>query len=417
MNVYRRGACPGLSSPMATGDGLLVRIVPKDRIAPEALIAACTAARRHGNGVVEITARGSLQVRGLTARSVQLFAAVVADLEIAEPCTVPVITDPLPDDPNALIDTAAIASELRKAIDQARLALAAKVSVVLDGGSRLHLDAISADVRLRAFGSQPAPRLHVALGGNAPSAMPLGAILPTKAADIAVRLLGVIAARGPTARAADILRTEGIAPFRAAVPDHIEASPVLAARGSIEPIGQHPLRDGGFALGIAPAYGQTDTEALARIACIAADHGARSTRPAPGRVLLLSGFDENSTAAVAAAAAQLGFIVRGNDPRRFIAACPGKPACASGWIEARALAAELAQHLLLHSGGIDVHISGCAKGCAHPGPAGLTVVGSERGFGIVRHGSAGATPHCYVDRENLAAEIARAVHVSEAPNG
>ena len=30
-----------------------------------------------------------------------------------------------------------------------------------------------------------------------------------------------------------------------------------------------------------------------------------------------------------------------------------------------------------------IHISGCAKGCAHPGAAALTVVGTERGCGIV----------------------------------
>ena len=62
----RRGACPGLSAPMPTGDGLLVRFVPADAMPLDAFIALCAAARAHGNGIVEVTARGSLQVRGLT---------------------------------------------------------------------------------------------------------------------------------------------------------------------------------------------------------------------------------------------------------------------------------------------------------------------------------------------------------------
>jgi precorrin-3B synthase len=32
----RRGACPALFTPMQTGDGLLVRIVPADAITPTA---------------------------------------------------------------------------------------------------------------------------------------------------------------------------------------------------------------------------------------------------------------------------------------------------------------------------------------------------------------------------------------------
>ena len=53
-----------------------------------------------------------------------------------------------------------------------------------------------------------------------------------------------------------------------------------------------------------------------------------------------------------------------------------------------------------------IHISGCAKGCAHPAPAALTVVGTERGCGIVRHGSARAAPRYHVDPTELGAEVA-----------
>ncbi len=74
----RRGACPGFSSPMPTGDGLLVRLLPVGTIPLEAFTALCAAAREHGNGVIEITARGSIQVRGLTAASAPRFAGAIA---------------------------------------------------------------------------------------------------------------------------------------------------------------------------------------------------------------------------------------------------------------------------------------------------------------------------------------------------
>jgi precorrin-3B synthase len=113
-----------------------------------------------------------------------------------------------------------------------------------------------------------------------------------------------------------------------------------------------------------------------------------------------------------ATAGRHGFIVHTDDPRRRIVACPGKPACASGLIAARALAADLARHLSAH--GEAVHISGCSKGCAHPAAAALTVVGTERGCGIVRHGSASATPNYHVEAAKLVGEIVRIVEPGEA---
>src|SRR5437868_9892979 len=102
---YRRGACPGLSTPMATGDGLLVRIRSKEGISLDVLTALCDAARQHGNGIIEISARGSIQVRGLTPRSAKPFARAIANLGIADKCSVAVIADPLREDPEALIDS------------------------------------------------------------------------------------------------------------------------------------------------------------------------------------------------------------------------------------------------------------------------------------------------------------------------
>jgi precorrin-3B synthase len=403
----RRGACPALSTPMATGDGLLVRIRPKNEIAIDALIALCTAARQHGNGVIEISARGSVQVRGLSAQSAPLFAAAITDLDLIETEGVPIITDPLPQDPEALIDSRSIAAGLRDAIGRAGLTLSHKLSITLDGGGRLHLEALAADIRLRAIDTPSSVRLHVALGGDARSAEALGTISLDAASDVVVRLLRVIAARGATVRAADILRRDGQAPFGTAVSGLTEAALLLPTRQTSSTIGKHPLRGEGVALGIAPAFGQMDAEALAQLADAAAVCTARTVRAAPGRALLFSTLAENKADALEAAAEQLGFIVYPADPRRRVVACPGLPACASGFIAARTLAAEVARHLPPGDDDIAVHISGCSKGCAHPKPARVTVVGGEPGCGIVHRGSARDRPHHYVCPADLVGEIMR----------
>src|SRR4029450_8931084 len=107
------------------------------------------------------------------------------------------------------------------------------------------------------------------------------------------------------------------------------------------------------------------------------------------------------------AAEGLDFITDASDPRRRIAACPGAPSCAHGLIAARALAAELARHVSLSGDGIAVHVTGCAKGCAHPRAAPFTIVGAEQGCGIVRDGSARDEPAVYADPVDRAALLDR----------
>jgi precorrin-3B synthase len=406
MNVpQRRGACPGLSAPMVTGDGLLVRLLPTDRIMLDDFVALCAAAREHGNGIIEVTARGSLQVRGLTARSAPAFARAIAGLDIAAAEGVSVIADPLPDGTNGIIDTTAIAATLRRAIADAGLALAPKISVVVDGGGPLHLDTLAADVRLRAIGSAQAPRFHVSVGGDAGSATPLGSVPLRKAADVVVNLLEVIAAHGANERAVDVLRRCGAETFYAAIGEELERAPALPPRSPAEMIGRHRLRDGSIALGIALTFGHAPADALVQVAHSAAVHGADSVRLAPGRALLLLGLTHGAAAALEAEAERQGFIVRADDARRRIIACAGKPACASGLIAARELASALAPHLSARPE--TVHISGCAKGCAHPGIAALTVVGGEHGCGIIANGTARAVPDRLVDCSEMIAEVLR----------
>ena len=405
--LHSRGACPRLAEPMQTGDGLLARLMPARLMPLESFAALCAAAEDQGNGLIEISARGSLQVRGLSPDSAPLFASAVAALDIELCDSVPVISNPLPDDPTALIDADALASSLRRAIGTRGLELAPKVSVVIDGGGRLHLDTLTADLRLRAFVIAGATKLHLSLAGDAASATPLGLAAPDDAIEAATRLLGLIASHVPTARASDLLRGEGIRVFNETVGNRMAMATPLPMRPRAEPIGLHRLRDGQCAIGVALAFGHASAGNLIEFADIARANGASWARPAPDRTLLLGPIDEMTGFVLATAADDLGFVVDARDPRRRIVACPGAPACASGLIAARVLAAELAEHLPPSRDGVAVHVSGCAKGCAHPSAAPLTLVGTMQGCGIIRNGTASAMPQHSVKPSNLVAEVLR----------
>jgi len=394
----QRGWCPALSRPMPTGDGLLIRLLPTDRIPVLAFIALCDAAHRYGNGTIEISARGSFQLRGFTDASAAALARDVERLGVPASDYVPVLTDPLSEDPDALIDATKLAFELRAAIKRARVSVAAKVCVVVDGGGQLHLDSVTADIRLRAIPTLKGLRLHLAVAGDAPSAIPLGSISPESASEVVLHLLAIIAQHGPAARARDCLSEVA----RAA--RDLGAEPcLLTSRPRAEPIGIHPLCNGRFALGLAPAFGHAPAEAFSELARVAELNGAGALRPVLDRTLLLIDLGGAAIKQVAREAKALGFVTRADDVRRRIIACPGSPACASGFIPARTLAAEIAGRVPNVPG--TIHISGCAKGCAHPAPAALTIVGTHQGCGILHHVSARDAPSRRVGLGDVIPEV------------
>ena len=350
----RRGACPGLSAPMPTGDGLLVRLHPIGTIPRAAFTELCRAARRHGNGVIEITSRGSIQVRGLRNETAPNFAADIAALDIAaaqafrfcvirSPASTPKRFSTAPRSPQNCATLWRTQRLVKK--------LGAKVSVTIDGGGAIGLAKLPADIRLTADGDSGDSSFRIAVGGDETGASLVGVVAPSDAVVATTQLLQVLAKRGPDARARDIVATEGVKPFRFAVTDllipaHSRESGNPGAgprfrggeRNRQDAIGMHRLRDGSLACGIGLAFGHSDATALERLIDIAGAAGAHGFRTAPGRALMIVGLTAPSGSALVAGAEHLGFVVRAADPRRNVVACAGAPICASAHIAARALA-------------------------------------------------------------------------------
>ncbi|MFT0860327.1 precorrin-3B synthase [Ancylobacter sp. G4_0304] len=380
----RRGACPSLPEPMKTGDGLLARLVPAEPLTPAKLAGLARLARELGNGVVEVTARGKLQLRGLTPETAPRLPAAIAALGIA---VRPGLAVEVPALAGRALDAAFDPRPLARAIESGAAPcapeLAPKVSVVVDSGGALNLSALSADLAL-TVGDEPGS-VRLVLAGQ-----PIGTLPEAEAADMAVALLARLAMRGPAARMAELMREElQIEPQ--------DAAPVQTA----EPVGLHPLREGGVALGLALAFGHGQADALERLAAYAEAEGVAGIEPAAGRALLLSSLSADAAARLCEQAHGLGFITNPADPRRAVFACAGRPACGAATLETRPLALALAPLMR----GRTLHVSGCPKGCAHPAPTAFTIVGLDEGAGIVVEGSARAAPAGIVPVAELRARM------------
>jgi len=409
----RRGHCPGVSSPMATGDGLLARLMPSSPISLDAFVALCEASQAHGNGIMEVTQRGSLQIRGLSPTSAPAFARVVAALEpadggmLADEGMPPISTSPLQGlDPGERVDVRALApallGELRNR-DDVR-SIGPKVSVLIDGGGALHLDEVPADLCLRAGEGLG---LHMSIAGNAKDSTSLGWIELRHAIEAIIRVLAAFARRGSDARAKDFINTGDVQALRLSLADILSAAPAPAPRPRGEPLGTHRLNNGTMARGFALPFGFSEAQALRRLTLTAKHCGAASIRPAPGRVLLIIGLPMSTVEELVDSAARENLIVRPDDARRHVVACAGAPACNSALLPARQLAAQVAEAAgPFLDGSITIHLSGCSKGCAHPGAAGLTLAGPDR---LIVHGRASDAPQGRISPDDFIAGL-RGLH-------
>lgn len=361
---------------MQTGDGLLARLrIAGGQLTPSQLAEIARLAAQHGNGLVEITARGNLQVRGLNAVATPAFAAAVRKtVEIEDGLVVE--TPPLAGlDPDEIADPRALAAAIARLAAPLGSQLGPKVTVVVDGSGQITRRALKADIRLTA--STP-DRWTLAIADQTQ------AELGSAEAPAAVLLiLQRLADLGPAARGTDLVRAGG------------PGDP-----GSMLPIARFMLRHG-TATGLALPFGASDAATLIALTQLAERHGIAQFRLAPHHALLAMDAPE----AFATEASSLGFITDASDPRLRISACIGSAGCASGHIAARAIAETLSPSL---PAGRQLHVSGCAKGCAHPRRAEVTLVGRADGYGLVINGTAGDTPRAVLrmdDESALAAAI------------
>ncbi|MBB6253802.1 precorrin-3B synthase [Nitrospirillum iridis] len=371
-----RGACPGALVPMAVADGLLVRLrLPGHTLPAAQALAVAELARRHGNGLVDLSQRANLQIRGVTEAALPALTDALRDLGLVngDPeaervrnvlCSPTCGLDPAcaPVRPLALALDAALASS------PDLWTLPAKFGFVLNGGGQAPLADAVGDIR---FDALPETGLfRVAVGGDQGDAEGLGSCAPGAVVDTALALARAfrVLSAGRHKRMAALVAAGGTAALSARVP-----LPPLPTDISFPGPAPHRLlgrRDGW--LGVAFPFGGLHADTLTALGAL-----APALRLTPWRALLLEGH-----AVDAAAVRSLGGVLAPEDPRLALSACSGRGACDSGLCDARgdALALAAVAPRLLAQG--HLHVSACAKGCAHPAPTPVTLTAQGDGYDL-----------------------------------
>lgn len=399
--AMRRGWCPSTLKPMETGDGWLVRLHPPGaQLTPEQLVRIAALARAHGNGLVEISARANLQLRGVTPQShLQLVKALLDEHLVNEhegdgPQRITLVSPLAGPEPSPFIDAFALAGAIETA---ARMipGLPPKCGVIVDDGGPSALDAFPTDIRLV---------------GVAPGLLTLqladrdwrGPVAEAEAAACVIAILKGFAALRLTMperrRLRDLTAGElaGLTDLPAAEPPRPRPAPQRVGRFAAE----HEQ----LSVAVGLPFGRCDAAALEALAQVVETLPA-TIRPSPWRGLVFAGLAAAAAEELLVAADAAGLITRDGDVRLSIQACAGSPACARGQAPAAADAGLLARALPDLLRGTSLHVSGCAKGCAHPGRADLTLVGVDGRYGVVLDGGSDDAPVAVLDLPALLARL------------
>ncbi|WP_313760516.1 precorrin-3B synthase [Rhizobium sp.] len=399
----RRGACPTLARPMPTGDGLLARLRPQGGILTVHQCAQLAqAALLCGNGLLEVTARGSLQIRGLRPETVEPFAeAVDAAGIIVSPNPVIELPPLHGAEFGDVGDAAAMELLLRDRLAEHLQApgLAPKLSIIVDGGGRFDLADVTADIRLLALSAE---EWVVAIAGDSASARPVAVGSADEAIAAVGDVLKLLLSIGwqKRCRVIDPERLASIFPDMHAISCQRRA-------GATPSVGIHRMEDGSAVIGLKPRFGQIHATDLLAFLGFLGDLDATDIRPAPDRCLFITGLSVESAAAVRQSAERFGLSANSDDLSSRIATCAGAGACASSFYATKALAETLIERCPeVLDGSLDLHLSGCAKGCAHPRRA-LTVSGAANGYHLVLSGLASDAPDAQIAGSDINSAIER----------
>jgi precorrin-3B synthase len=374
-----KGWCPGILRPMASGDGLIVRVRPRcGAFSLDTAAALADLAERFGNGHIDLTRRANLQLRGvtedrLTELQIELAKLGLLDRDTETEAVRNVMVAPLAGlDPAQSFDVRPIALAIDEALtsDKRLHALPGKFGLLVDGGGTVSIASERADICLAAVGDVLAFGLDTVKGTRW-----LGTLLPAQAAEAAIAAAHAYLAVATRGRMRG-LGEMAFAHVRAAVP----LSPMIGPPTS----GGRRLGVLGSAVGIAAPFGRLEASQLRRLVKLAADAGAADLRLSPWRAVYF-GVREDAGVFVLEEARDAGLIVEEDDPVLQVEACPGAPDCKSSSVDARGDARRLATIAAVRGWQGSIHVSGCAKGCARSLPSDLVLAGKAGAYRLIRN--------------------------------
>lgn len=377
----RTGAarCPGVLELHQAEDGWLARIrLPGGRVSADQL-EAVTRLSDYGNGLVEITARANLQVRGLPPSCEQHAASLLGAAGLLPSSTHERLRNILASPfagrhPQAISDTDGVVAELDRALcaDGALASLPERFLFAVDDGSGAMLGQ-RADVALTALPVDSAGRglLRLVIDGvptgmrSSPPQAVLGALEAARAFLAARATAGSHAwrIRELDGGAAVVAAELGVA----TVPrSRDRRSPIAVSPGALE------QRDGRVAVTALAPLGRVGSGALA---VLAREHGGE-VRVSPWRTVTVLDVAPNRVRALARSLAQLGLVPSPGSGWEGLTACAGLGACAKARIDVRAAAVQRARSRA--AGAPAEHWSACERRCGEPQAVPISVAAGSR---------------------------------------
>jgi len=412
--AHRKGWCPGALRPMASGDGLLVRLrITGGTLSADLARALAECAESFGNGRIDLSSRANLQLRGVTeatlpALQARLDCLGLIDSDPEAEAVRNILASPLAGfDSSALLDIGPCIEALDERLrsDRTLHNLPGKFLFLVDDGGALPLPHHAADIAFVAKKDEEGSFFAVRLGGTLAGRCGVEDLCET-ATRLAHAFLDL--RRDDDRRMVDLIRRIGVAPIASAAElarmteeadDRERARPRLLG---LHRLGTHA------ALGLGIPFGRLDGKALRQLADAAAAVGG-TLRLSPWRAVFV--IAEHLGEHFAERMREAGFILADDAPIRSVAACPGKPACLHGACDSQSDAARLAPRAqALAADGLALHVSACAKGCAYPDQAPVTLVGCGGTYDMVLEGRASDVPMLQglslADVESLLARLA-----------
>lgn len=430
-----KGWCPGALRPMESGDGLIVRLKIAGGIVPLDLAAKIADwSSRWGNGEIDLTGRANLQLRGVSVETVPALRQAIAeagllDAEADGEAVRNVIASPLAGlDPGAVLDIRPIVAKLegRLASDPKLHALPAKFCFAVDDGGRLGLGDVRADIRFEALATADGPIFAIYYDGGEDRR--IGSCNPNDVAEAAALLSSVFLMHrersgGDIRRVRDLVDTVGmrtLAGAGALGPKSRVARVTPAetfARIGVQSLKDSALPSSGEALGylgIGLPFGRIAVGDFDRLVKSVGRYDVSEFRLSPWRAIVVPLSSLQSAHDLAGTLAARAFILDPTDPRLRVAACAGAPSCLHGTTPTREDATRLAA---LIAKGSFLHVSGCAKGCAHPRSAPVTLVGRDGLYDVVHNGAPSESPALRALTLDEAAEHLRQITTKHSQDG
>ena len=370
-----RGWCPTITKPMLSGDGYLVRIYPQlGLLDPEQLRGIAELGIKFGNTKIDLSNRGSLQIRGVNFDVLDDLSKGLKKLKIISDLVQPtsIICSPFWSKSRKYLDL----------VDNINIALSdipelpKKYSVAIDLEDRLSLGDLSANIRLEALNSDQ----YIIR----PNKSYRGLLVPLeKAHKLIYQITKWFLNKASPEK---IGQTLSSSIFRN------ESFPNFGFEEVEQKNFSQEVKLGVFNMGVLVGvpFGELDCKTLLDLASL-----EKNVRVTPWRSFFIKNIKSFS---------HPNLISNAEDPIVNISACIGKPGCLQANVETRALAQSIAKNEKMLSGkkvsfskgSTHIHVSGCSKGCANPSAAKITLVGQENEhFNVVVNGKSTDTPTEY----------------------